>query len=121
MEWRIYYDDGSTFSNEDGMPQDAPGYGAICIVQSDPLVNRSITSGFDWYWWLPDKKVWQAGDIFGLLDRLCHRLPTEAVTAGRSVPTEEFSSIVTLADKDPDFPPGGILPGQNSRSPVGTG
>lgn len=105
LRWRIYYDDGPTFSSEDGDPVDAPAYGVICIVACDPAVNRIILNGWDWYYY--DGQEWWGGDIYGLLDRLCHRIPTFAVCQGRTVRNEDYGRIMGLADKDPDFPPRG--------------
>lgn len=106
MDWRIYYDDGSTFDSGQGTPQDAPALGVICIVYPDELVGRVIMHRFDWYYWVADdEQQWWGSDIHGLTDRLIHNLPTEAVKEGRSVSHRYFREIITKADKDPDFPP----------------
>jgi hypothetical protein len=104
MIWRIYYSSGDTFDSNQGKPEDAPSFGIICIVAINDLVGRSILHRRDWYWWESDEETWSGGDIYGLLDRLLHRLPTEAIGQGRTVPTKAFSDIMGQADKDPDFP-----------------
>lgn len=105
VRWRVYYDNGSTFSNEDGTPEQSPAFGVICIVSTNDLIGRIILHKHDWYWWIADEKVWFGGDIFGLLDRLLHRLSTEAILQGRTVPNEAFRDTMGRADKDEDFPP----------------
>lgn len=39
LEWCVYYDDGSTYSNLDGRPWDAPKSGVQAIVVLDPAVG----------------------------------------------------------------------------------
>lgn len=109
MRWKIFYDGGYTFSDEQGKPEDMPAFGVVCIVCADDLVGRMILHKFDWYYWTDGG--WQGGDIYGLLDRLLHRLPTVAVCQGRTVPNAVYQEIMGRADKDPDFPPmSGKLP-----------
>ncbi len=104
MNWRIYYTDGSTFDNSQGKCEDAPAFGVVCIVYPDKLVGRVILHRHDWYYWIGEEEGWSGGDIYGLLDRLLHRLPTEAVLQGRNVSNKMFRNIMARADKDPDFP-----------------
>lgn len=69
--WRIYYADGSTFSNEDGEPWDAPGWGAqvICCEQDDgtapPISGNNTTMPVDCYRWLG--KSWCQGTFYDLI------------------------------------------------------
>jgi hypothetical protein len=104
IEWRILYDDGTDFDSSQGEPCDAPAYGIVCIIQRDDLVGRKIAHGWDWYYWVPQEGAWWGADIYGLLDRLLHRLPTEAICQGRMVSNKEFAIIMGRADRDPDFP-----------------
>ena len=70
--WTIYYDNGSTFSNEDGEPKDAPCTGVLAVIYYDPDGQRKIRSGVDYYWWEDDplsevgENQWYSGDIAGL-------------------------------------------------------
>lgn len=105
VRWRVYYDDGFTFSNEDGVPEQAPAFGVICIVSIDDLVGRVILHRRDWYYWSPKTEGWWGGDIHGLLDRLLHRIPTDAVCQGRTISDEAYRDIMAAADRDPDLPP----------------
>lgn len=46
--WKIYYADGTTFSNLDGEWPDAPARGVICVVVRDPTKawGRWVSSGY---------------------------------------------------------------------------
>ena len=113
MDWRIFYDDGGTFDDSQGEPVDAPAFGIVCIVQQNADVGRTILHGWDWYYWVSEKVEWWGSDIYGLLDRLLHRLATEAILQGRTVSRREFQQIMKRADKDPGFPPkSGIIAGE---------
>lgn len=103
MDWRIYYGDGSSFDSSEGSPLDAPSYGIICAVYPDELVGRAIMHGWDWYYWVNGQ--WWGSDIYGVLDRMLHNLPLQALKQGRNVSNQVYRKIMTTADKDPDFPP----------------
>lgn len=104
--WRIYYSDGSTFSNIEGAPEEANPHGIVCIVQKDPDRGRNIMHGWDWYYWNDTEgnaPMWWGCEIHGLLDRLLHRLSIRALLQGRTVPNNLWSSIMKQADRDKDF------------------
>jgi hypothetical protein len=46
--WAIYYADGSVFGSDDGVWEDAPQDGVVCIVRSDGE-RREFISGGDFY------------------------------------------------------------------------
>lgn len=104
IDWRIYYDDGSTFSSEDGSPEDAPAFGAVVIVFPDEEVGRVIMHGWDWYYWVPEDGTWWGADIYGLLDRLLHRIDCRALLQGRNMLNTEYLALFKRASEDPDFP-----------------
>lgn len=66
--WVIWYDDGTSWSDEDGPPEGAPRRGVEAIAMTDPDTGRSIDWGRDWYW-LSDAG-WLSGDCYGVLDFL---------------------------------------------------
>lgn len=80
LRWRIYYDDGSVFSSEDGHAKDAPARGVIAIAQATgcdhhPLMRLKTGEplhGYDWYWWREDLACWLTGTIDGMLDQMMH-------------------------------------------------
>jgi hypothetical protein len=103
MLWRVYYGDGSTFTNEDGPAQAAPGLGVLCIVQWDvQLRRREILHGdgprvVDWYWW--EGESWLCGDMAGLVQYLAAPGP-QKILAGRNVPNAQFRRVMRQAAND---------------------
>jgi hypothetical protein len=57
LEWVIYYDDESTYTNEDGPPELAPSEGVQVIVKPHPDVGWTMDYSADYYLWLDDH--WQ--------------------------------------------------------------
>jgi hypothetical protein len=106
FQWRIYYDNGTTFDDQDGSPEDAPAHGLIAIVQRNDEVGRTVTNGWDYYYYNTDPKGegWWGCEIHGLLDRLFHNLPVSAVKQGRTATTDVWHSVFQKAIDDPDFP-----------------
>jgi len=110
VKWKIWHADGSTFSNLDGGPEDAPSYGVQVIAQRDgdpgaSNVGRVLLHLHDWYYYRTDTEEWCGGDLLGLLDQLLSRSPIIAVCQGRLIPKARFNEIYQAAKADPDFPP----------------
>lgn len=103
--WRIYYDDESTFDSSMGEPMNTPGFGFICIVQPDELVGRMIMWGWDRYYWVPADAQWWGSDDRSIGIRQARRLETVAPSYGANVSNTLFRKIMAAADHDPDFPP----------------
>lgn len=103
--WRIYYDDGTTFDDTQGDPEDAPGLGVVCIVSTCPDLGRQIMSGWDYYYFRPSATPpWLGADPFGLIDNLTAKpRQTRAVKAGRTLPTKEYLAVRAVAEADEDF------------------
>lgn len=57
MIWTVFYHDGSTFSDEDGGPEDAPAWGVIAIVQRSRAVQYQVLEGEHYY-------IWRTGEIY---------------------------------------------------------
>jgi hypothetical protein len=118
MRWRVYYGDGSTFSDEDGTIEMTPALNVQAIVQSDPDphgTGRHVIHGggqrpnrvpIDYYWWDPGRGMWVGGDLFGLWDYLT-RPGWRKVLFGRTIPDQDYQAIIVRAGDDPDFPYGG--------------
>jgi hypothetical protein len=100
LKWRFYYGDESTFSNEDGSPEEAPGSDVQIIIQEDPENGRYFQSGSDYYVWRDDR--WWGVDIFGLFDFL---VDNSLVKFGRTIDTKLHRKLHMKAEEDPDFPP----------------
>lgn len=120
VKWRIYYDDGSTFDSNDGDPDQAPGYGVICIVQPDPDVGRTVMRRFDWYYWNAlQSQWWGSSDLFSVLDHVLHRTGfVDGRTICQARHAVDYADICQRAEADPDFP----IRGGRSRSetPIGS-
>lgn len=101
--WKIFYDDGSTFSSEEGSPESAPAYGFICAIGYDETGARYIMHGWDHYHYDIDSQQWWGMDIFGLMDRLT-RNKVHAYKQGRTVTKTIYSELMSKAHHDPDFP-----------------
>jgi len=102
-KWRIFYSDGSTFSHDEGAPEDAPAFGIVCIVQPDPDRGRNIMHGWDWYYFNDGEgraPMWWGCDVHGLHDRLLHRLPVRAVCLGRTVANNVWQEMMHRADAE---------------------
>lgn len=103
MTWKIFYGDGSTFSNEDGPPESAPAANVQAIAQvADIAIGRRTCSRFDFYWF--DRGEWHGSDLFGLFDYLM-RVSPSIVKFGRVLPRLEFEAILSRAVNDPDLTP----------------
>ena len=53
MNWRIYYGDGSTFSDRDGSPYDAPPTNVQCVAVKSPISTEGklLAHGKHAYYW----------------------------------------------------------------------
>ncbi len=86
MDFRIYYDGGATY---DGDPYNAPGMGALLIVEKDPEHGRRIVQGGDFFVWQGDR--WRAVDQWGMMDYILQPGPRK-VLIGRMVDNDSISS-----------------------------
>ncbi len=119
INWRIYYDDESTYSNEDGEWVDAPKHGVVVVVVAmpDPHWARIILSGYsplrkeyslpyplptEIYIKAPDSDepfVTNSSEPF--LDKYPGR--EDLIKYGRQVDQLKWQEIQTRAGKDKDF------------------
>jgi hypothetical protein len=104
-EWAIYYLGGSTFTSEDGPPEDAPGLGVLCIAQWDhDAGKREMTHGtgvyvVNWYWWDAKGSWWIGGDDVGLAQYLAEP-GWKKVIVGATAPNQEWRETVRRAIND---------------------
>lgn len=114
MNWRIYYGDGSTYSDEDGPVEGAPSLNVQAIVQRDPSIHgtgRFVLHGggqrpnrvpVDYYCWDREQGIWLGTDLFGLFDYL-QRPGWKRVLFGRTLNDGAYQEIIYKAGEDPDF------------------
>lgn len=101
MLWAIYYDDGSTYSSDEGPPESAPCDGVIIVAQRDADVGREILHIKDFYYWERDR--WWGCDPYGRDDYL-RRPGWKKILAGRNTEYSNYSALYDRACKDPRLP-----------------
>ena len=94
-KWCIFYDDGTTFTDSDGEPEDARGDGVVCIACQ---ASACTVHKFDWYYYADDIGHWWGSDIHGLVYQLT-RYPrrVRAVKQGANVTNEVLQRCMSLA------------------------
>ena len=95
MNWCIFYGDGSTFSNSDGEPKDAPNFNVQCIVQ-DYIQPPELIHRCDFYWWNGEEQAWRGGDILGFVDQSANFGATW-IKQGRTLRAHAFQEIYDQA------------------------
>jgi len=105
VQWRIYYDNGSTFDSLQGEPWQAPPSGVVVINQrhENPRERSYFQKDGDYYIW--ELNRWWAVD-YGASNRYLytgfHPHPRVSL-AGKTVTNETYVQLVKLAGKDKDF------------------
>lgn len=104
MRWKIYYGDGSIYSDVDGILEQSPHFNVQVIVVRDSDVGRRLIFGHAWY-------LFKDGLWFGIDDTasliiqfLQDADKIRAVRAGMIVSPQVFKKIFDMAKNDPDFP-----------------
>lgn len=121
LRWKIWYDDGTAYSDADGPPESAPCFGVLVIAQADHDVGRELLCRKHFYYWERDR-WWPCGDLhapgdggFGLYDYLA-RPGWRKVVAGRNAEHSVFSAIFERARLDSELPvKSALLPGEARR------
>lgn len=94
--WRIYYGDGTVFTDHDGVAFAAPALNVQMIAVADDDHGWYLCRSSDYYWYLPESDAWQGGDTFGLWDYLAQP-GAKRVMFGRTIGNDAFSAILTRA------------------------
>ena len=93
-KWKIYYGDGSTFTDADGEPYDAPRTNVQMVVQPDDHHGYELCSEFDYYYFEPETWGWYGADIFTVWDVMV-RCRQPLILFGRMLSTPEYRALVT--------------------------
>ena len=101
VKWKIWYDGSVSYT---GDPWVAPAWGVQVIVMADPEHGRYARVNHDYYWYVPERDIWEGGDFVGMIDYLAQPGP-KRVIFGRLVPNSLFSQVYQAAMDDPDFAP----------------
>lgn len=124
MQWIIYYDDGSDWTDEDGPWSAAPSRGVEAVAFDDRLsgyanvydVGRRYEHGRDYYLWPPEFDHPICCDLAGLYDYLeriesplagialtgltLDQLIAEGVKIGRYVPNHRWKRLLEKFAED---------------------
>lgn len=121
--WRIYYDDGRTWSDVDGSWEAAPRHGVVCVVVHDTtgtwgrFVNsgyaprRADSHGNEYYVKYPDNEepypTWELAPFLNRMETAFPGLDAQIfIKYGRQVPQQLWQEIMQAAAADEDFPKG---------------
>jgi hypothetical protein len=99
LQWRIYYDDGSDYSNLDGAFKDAPSDGVLAAVFRDPQTGYKIRRKKDYYFLMPDDGTIGETDDLGPFLRKTGLIKFGRWVSG-SVWEKEYRRIVEEARED---------------------
>lgn len=104
-KFKIWYGDGSTFTDEDGAPELAPKTNVQCVTIECPEHGQVVCKADDFYIYdvYDGEGCWQGVDYFGMWDYLS-RPGTKIVLFGRTLGNEEYRQIVGAAMDDPYLP-----------------
>jgi hypothetical protein len=101
MNWRLYYEDGSTFDDMDGKPWDSPRWGMVAVAQpgttkfKDRLINGPVfLYREDWGCWM------ETADPEDLLSEYCPVIT--AYRKGRYMRRDLWKAIMNRVVDDLD-------------------
>ena len=94
IQWLIFYDDGCTFSSDDGAWKDAPARGVQAIVYEHPDSGWAICQGGDFFR-LDTQGRPVALDRYGMLDYVADVLGI--VKVGRMLSQIEYAAVYQRA------------------------
>jgi hypothetical protein len=101
MRWKIFFSDGSTWTDRDGPAEKAPGWGVLVITQADERVGRALVRESDFYIFSPAWfGGWEGVDLVGLLDYLAHSGEPATVKLGRTVSPQVWNDALIRASDD---------------------
>jgi len=115
MWWRIYYEDGSVFTDTDGTAWDAPRLAVQMAVQQDDRVGYKYVSGEDFFYWEPERGGWVSTAQWGMHDHLI-RAKRPCVLFGRNMDDAAWSALHRRV-KDEMGDKQGWLTGERNGSP----
>jgi hypothetical protein len=104
MDWKIYYQDETTYSDEDGSWEDAPADGVICVIvrgQEGREKGRLVYNRTDYYNKLPGGGPLDIQAVSDLGPFI--RQYVKAIKFGAEIPYEDYMKILIKATKDDDF------------------
>ncbi len=100
--WVIWYDDGSSFSSDDGAVHEAPRDGVQVVTVSDTGTGRLMWHSSDFYCWQDSE--WVPRSLLGLMDYLREPGTGKIVLQGRGIAYRRFIEVYNKAVEDPRLP-----------------
>ena len=113
MKWIVYYDNGSSFTDEDGPPETAPRDGVQAVGIADIGVGKLLWHSFDFYCWLDGE--WVPRSERGIFDYLRQPGKEKIVLQARATSVRNFLSVYDQAVADPRLP---FKTGLDPKEPV---
>ena len=111
MQWIVYYADGSSFTNEDGPPENAPRDGVQAVAIANDKIGKALWHGgtsenFAFYCWhgALDDGEWVPHDQHGLIEYLRQPGAIKIVLRGYAIPIAAFRTIYDAAVADQRLP-----------------
>lgn len=99
--WRLYYEDGTTFSDTDGEPYESPVWGCVALAQPHLDGSDKIMVNADYYLWRPDRGEWYQCGVDGLDDHMAHfGHLIQCVRKTRWIPSITFNDVWATARRD---------------------
>lgn len=100
MRWRIYYGDGSTYSDRDGLPELAPNTNAQVVAREFPnnAKGYALMHSKDAFVWREGR--WDGVDTMGLWDYIIEHQGWQKIILGRSIRDDTFWKCVSRAGKE---------------------
>jgi len=66
--WKLWYEDGTVFSSEEGEPWEGPILG-VCLLAQPPIVRDDILASRDYLIYREDVGRWMEVDYAGFVDQ----------------------------------------------------
>jgi hypothetical protein len=126
IDWKLFYADYTTYSNENGTWENAPKHGVICVVVRDPTGTwgRWVYSGHsarqkcaycksmawgEFYIKRPGSKepynTYELGPFLAAVDKTEDEADSaNLIKYGQQVDQADYVAIMDAARNDPDFP-----------------
>jgi hypothetical protein len=104
MGWRVYYEDETTFSADDGKPWDSPRWGVVAIAQPCARQTfRALLVNGPHFLYRDDWGCWMECNDDGLHDLLTAYAPViSCYRQGRYIRSDSFKRIWKVAQEYAD-------------------
>ena len=97
IDWKIYYGDGSTYSNEDGSPESAPTGNVIAVAFYDEDNRRKICHQADYY--VRRDGRWFSADASGFWQHMMEP-GAKVVKFGREIGDLRYREVMSFTMND---------------------